>query len=76
VYFKIFWQNQIQKFKVTRPRKFIEVQNGVKITKKNRSIFSKIVQFPVPLSTTAQNITSLAPNLQAMWPPFTIFDGI
>jgi hypothetical protein len=30
VYFKIFDQNQIQKFKATRPIKFMKVQNGVK----------------------------------------------
>jgi hypothetical protein len=34
VYFKIFGQNQIQKFERTRPTKFIEVQNIIKIMKK------------------------------------------
>jgi hypothetical protein len=34
-------QNQIQKFKVTHPTKFIEVKNGVKIIKKEIAQFSR-----------------------------------
>jgi hypothetical protein len=48
-YSKMLGQNQIQKFKVTHPTKFIEVKNGVKIIKKgNCSVFSKIARFPFP----------------------------
>jgi hypothetical protein len=46
VYFKIFGQNRIKKIKITRPTKFIDMQNGVKIMKKRKSL-----GLPVPLST-------------------------
>jgi hypothetical protein len=37
------------KFKITRPTKFVEVQNIVKIVKKeNRPVFTKITRVPFP----------------------------
>jgi hypothetical protein len=53
VYFKIFGQNRIKKIKITRPTKFIDMQNGVKIMKKKKiTRFSKKpLGLPVPLST-------------------------
>jgi hypothetical protein len=88
VYFKIFDQNRIQKFKVTRPRKFgkvkmLENHEKRKLSgfSKNHpvfvsSVFLKIIQFPISLSTAPQNISSQTPNVQAMWVTFVIFDGI
>jgi hypothetical protein len=56
----MFCQNKIQNFHVMRPTKFIEVQNGVKITKKK-----KIAQFCqnrlVSLSTDFWRVTAFPP---------------
>jgi hypothetical protein len=38
VYFKIFGQNRIEKIEILHPTKFDEVQNGVKIMKKRKSL--------------------------------------
>jgi hypothetical protein len=39
VHFKIFGQNRIQKFEVTRPTKFDEVKNSVETKKKKIARF-------------------------------------